>query len=222
MFGLTDQEMHIVVDVLVKLALGLVLAGAIGFEREIHGRPAGIRTHMLLIMGVILFSASGRYFMGGDTARVAAQVVVGVGFLGAGTIMRTGAEVKGLTTAASLWATAGIGMAIALGGAFMFIGVVATVLCLLTLSGIDILEYQFLHTKQTQVLRLVIDGKEQVFTLLAHVSAQTGVQVRSVNIVETSPQIVVDMELRGKTKGLLESVSAISGISSASWQIPWS
>ncbi len=218
MFGLTDQEMHIVVDVLVKMGIGGLLAALIGWEREIHGRPAGIRTHMLLILGVILFCTAGRYFAGGDPARVAAQVVVGVGFLGAGTIMRTGTEVKGLTTAASLWATSGIGMAVSLGGAFMAIAIVATVLALTTLAGIDVLEHRFLHTKRTQVLRLRLEEKQQVFTLLAHISDQQHIQVRSVTIVESSPEIVVDLELRGETKGLVNNLLAIPGVVGASWQ----
>src|SRR5690606_8844195 len=105
---------------LLKLGYAALLAGLVGIEREISGRPAGIRTHMLVGIGAALFSMTGEAFAG-DQGRVAAQVVTGVGFLGAGTIMRMGGEVKGLTTAASVWATAAIGMAVAVGGTFLIV-----------------------------------------------------------------------------------------------------
>jgi len=89
----------------------------VGWEREVHGRPAGMRTHMLLVIGVVLMCEVSRAFSpAGDPARIAAQIVTGVGFLGAGAIMRIGMEVKGLTSAASLWTVTGIGMAVSVGG----------------------------------------------------------------------------------------------------------
>ncbi|HXH60720.1 MAG TPA: MgtC/SapB family protein, partial [Fimbriimonadaceae bacterium] len=81
----TSGSLAIVMNVLAKLGLGALLGGAIGFERERSGRPAGIRTHMLLVIGVVLFSEVSKYFGGPDQARIAAQIVTGVGFLGAGT-----------------------------------------------------------------------------------------------------------------------------------------
>src|SRR5688500_16023949 len=97
-----------------------------------HGEPSGDRTHMLVGLGALPFTEVGRG-LGGDPARVAAQVVTGIGFLGAGTILRMGAEVRGLTTAASVWATASIAMAVSIGGPFMLIAFLATVLALVTL-----------------------------------------------------------------------------------------
>src|SRR3954471_10979252 len=99
----TPHSLDVATDVLVKMGVGALMAGLIGWEREKHGRPAGIRTHMLMVMGVILFSEAGKYFGAtSDPSRVAAQIVTGVGFLGAGTIMRVGPEIRGLTTAASI------------------------------------------------------------------------------------------------------------------------
>src|SRR4051794_33486755 len=119
---------------LIKLGIGAVLAFFIGWERERSGRPAGIRTHMLVVVGVILFTEVSKGFPGADPSRVAAQIVTGIGFLGAGTILRNGLEIKGLTTAASIWAAAGIGMCVSLGGAYMLIAIAATVLALITLA----------------------------------------------------------------------------------------
>ncbi len=105
------------VDVVVRLLVASLLGGAIGFEREVHGHPAGMRTHLLVCLGSALFTvlsifgfppAEGAPL---DPSRVAAQIVSGIGFLGAGAIIKEGFSVRGLTTAASLWATAGIGMA---------------------------------------------------------------------------------------------------------------
>lgn len=126
--------------VLVKLVIATVLTGIVGWQRERKGRPAGIRTHMLVGIGVVLFTESSRAFTGGDPGRVAAQIVTGIGFLGAGTILRHGGHIKGLTTAASIWAVAGIAMCLTLGGPYIVIAVVATGISLFVLSIVDNLE----------------------------------------------------------------------------------
>src|SRR5439155_16815211 len=109
---------------------GLLLAGAVGIEREVAGQPAGLRTHITVGLGAALFgilSVHGfdAYVAGRndnnyqiDVTRVASQVVVGIGFLGAGAILKEGASIRGLTTAASLWASAAIGLAAGLGNFF--------------------------------------------------------------------------------------------------------
>jgi len=110
--GLSENDLLLFLRVLVAFVLG----GVIGFERERHNQPAGFRTHMLVAGGAAVFVVASIYGFasptGGNTdvSRVAAQVVTGVGFLGAGTIWRTKATVRGLTTAASIWIAAAIGM----------------------------------------------------------------------------------------------------------------
>ena len=95
-----------------RVLLATLLAGVIGLEREFHGKPAGLRTYSLVGLGAGMFTlASIVGFDGADESRVAAQIVTGVGFLGAGAIFREGVGVEGLTTAAGLWAAAAIGMA---------------------------------------------------------------------------------------------------------------
>lgn len=121
-------------EVVTRLILSAIVSGFIGYEREVHSRPAGLRTHILVTLGstlIMLISLEG--FTSGDPSRLAAQVVSGIGFLGAGTIMRTGNNISGLTTAASLWVCAGIGLAI---GAGYYIGVIVTTfIVLFTLSS---------------------------------------------------------------------------------------
>lgn len=110
------------------LLVGLagILSALIGIDRESHA-PAGLRTHMLVGMGACLFTVmSVHAFPGGDPARIAAQVVTGVGFLGAGTIMQRKGGVRYLTTAASIWATAAVGMAV--GAGVWFLAVMSTLL----------------------------------------------------------------------------------------------
>jgi putative Mg2+ transporter-C (MgtC) family protein len=109
------------VELLGKLVLAVVLGGAIGLERELKGKPAGLRTNILICMGAALITTvsidvgmqGGKWV--GDPTRIAAQIVSGVGFLGAGTIMQGGGMVTGLTSAATIWVVAGIGIAIGAG-----------------------------------------------------------------------------------------------------------
>ena len=109
-------------EIIIKLALAAVLGGLIGLERESLSRPAGLRTYTLVCVGsalamVVSLDMYYQYYqtVNADPGRIAAQVVSGIGFLGAGTIMREGATVRGLTTAAGLWVVACIGLAVGVG-----------------------------------------------------------------------------------------------------------
>jgi len=97
-------------EIVLRLAIGAVLGGMIGLEREYRGYPAGVRTMALVCMGSTLFADMSRIYSGDD--RIAAQIVTGIGFLGAGLIFREGYSVKGVTTAATIWATASVGVAL--------------------------------------------------------------------------------------------------------------
>ncbi len=122
-----------------RLGLALALSFVVGLERRAHDRPAGIRTHVLVCVGACLYMLVSLAFAGEDDAgRVAANVVVGIGFLGAGTIMRHGTSVVGLTTAAGLWVVAAIGLAVGMG---WYIGAIGTTaVALLTLGLLRVLE----------------------------------------------------------------------------------
>lgn len=102
-------------DLLTKFLLTIVLAGIIGYERERIHRPAGLRTHIIVGIGSLIFSTISITLFPDDPARIISGIVTGIGFLGAGTIFREKDVVRGLTTAASLWSTAAVGMALALG-----------------------------------------------------------------------------------------------------------
>ena len=125
-------------EIIMRLVLSVILSGLIGLERQIHRRTAGLRTHILVSLGSCLIMLTSLYIFAIyknevplDPARIAAGVITGIGFLGAGAIIRDREGVKGLTTAASLWVVAGIGLATGCG--FYKAALFTTVLALLTL-----------------------------------------------------------------------------------------
>jgi putative Mg2+ transporter-C (MgtC) family protein len=130
-------------EAFLRLALAAVLGGAIGLEREYHHKPAGLRTNMLIALGSALFSIlSVELGAGaGSPDRIAAQVVTGIGFLGAGAILRSGENIHGLTTAATIWVNAAIGMAAGLGSYVVATG--AATLTLIVLAILPHIERRF-------------------------------------------------------------------------------
>jgi putative Mg2+ transporter-C (MgtC) family protein len=145
-------------EALLRLALAGVLGGLIGLERELRERGAGLRTHLLVAVGAALFTIAGAYGFGGvrvDPTRVAAQIVTGVGFLGAGAIIRQGFSVRGLTTAATLWVVAAVGLA---AGAGYYSGaVITTALVLLALWPLRILAFRILRRFRADGGRLLVE-----------------------------------------------------------------
>ena len=123
-------------DMIARLGVAVLLGGLIGLEREAHERPAGLRTHVLVCVGSALFTLCSYKVAGArfDPGRVTAQIVTGIGFLGAGTIIRQGSVVRGLTTAASIWTVAAIGIAVAIGGEMLYLAAAASVLAFITLT----------------------------------------------------------------------------------------
>lgn len=127
-----------------KILLASLLGGLVGFERTVRQKPAGLRTNMFICIGSTLFTMlseeMGRRF-GGEPLRIAAQLIPGIGFIGAGAIIRHGESVIGLTTAATLFVLAAIGMAI--GAGFYVLAVFVTVLVLVVLTAVQWLETRF-------------------------------------------------------------------------------
>ncbi|GJE57570.1 MULTISPECIES: MgtC/SapB family protein [Methylobacterium] len=167
-------------EMVARLVLAGALGSVIGFERERLLWAAGLRTHMLVCVGaclIMLVSAFGFADVLGhkdivlDPSRVAAQVVSGIGFLGAGTILLRGEVVKGLTTAASLWAVAAIGLAI--GGGLYVPAIATTVIVIGILAGVKPIEESWRGRMQTRVLRLTVKrGALTIDTLQAVAGAR--------------------------------------------------
>lgn len=216
--GLTfsESEVSLAFEVLGKLGVGALLGGAIGFEREKAGRPAGIRTHMLLVIGVILIAEVSKHFGGVDNSRIAAQIVTGVGFLGAGTIMRTGLEVKGLTTAASLWAVSAIGFAISTGGAFMIVAVAATLLTLFTLAVVDRIEKALVPHAHAKDLLVRLDHRDRISEVVSNL-AKAGHPVQAVKFVGEGADVVCRISVHGEPEKILASVVGQEGVKESEW-----
>jgi putative Mg2+ transporter-C (MgtC) family protein len=142
------------IDMILRILAAAALGGIIGFERERNHQPAGLRTHMVLVSGAALamtlsINLAGTSF---DPARLAAQVIAGIGFLGAGAILRFGPTVRGLTTAASLWTMAVVGLAV--GAGYVLVGTAITALLLIVLTIVNWFEARFV--KKSLVVNFVI------------------------------------------------------------------
>ncbi|HXL04219.1 MAG TPA: MgtC/SapB family protein [Bacillota bacterium] len=173
-------------EVVLRLIVATMFGGLIGLERESHKRPAGFRTHILVCIGSALAMIISQYAFlefsgksGYDPGRIAAQVISGIGFLGAGTILREGATIKGLTTAASLWVVAGIGLAVGTG--FYVSGAVTTGLVVVVLVVFDRFERRFMLSKRDTLFVQVSDRPGQLGAI-ASVLGRYGVSIKEVDM----------------------------------------
>jgi putative Mg2+ transporter-C (MgtC) family protein len=145
-------------EALLRIALAGVLGGLIGLERELRERQAGLRTHLLVAVGAALFTIAGAYGFGTvriDPTRVAAQIVTGVGFLGAGAIIRQGFSIRGLTTAATLWVVAAVGLAC--GAGYYSGAVITTGVVLLALWPLRLVAYRILSRFRAEDGRMLVE-----------------------------------------------------------------
>ncbi len=169
------------------LLIAAGLGSLVGLEREIHGQPAGLRTHMILSVGASLaaiMSISFSQFLSSpdlpsDPGRIVAQVVSGVGFLGAGAIMKMGVTVKGLTTASSLWTTAIIG--IACGSGYYYLASFTTVLVFVILTIINKVESFFLPAYRTHTLKVSLCDRPGIINQIREVLSENDVKIISLN-----------------------------------------
>ncbi len=209
------------VEILLRLLLAGGLGALIGFERERHGQAAGLRTHMILAIGATLamtlsINLAPMFHTSGDPARLAAQVVSGIGFLGAGAILRYGVSIRGLTTATSLWTLAIVGLAV--GAGQYLVGAATATFLLLVLWLVDILE-KFLINVRMQI-PLMITGKEGALNiddlralLKRHKMEMSNLFV-SKNIKKQTVTLRVMVTLTANTpiEPLLQSISALPGV----------
>lgn len=177
-------EVRFILDSIWKLGLAALLSGIIGFEREHSHRPAGFRTHILVAVGSALVMLTSVYVglryeqMSVDITRMSGQVVSGIGFLGAGTILREGFSVKGLTTAASLWAVSCIGIAV--GAGFISGAVVATLVIYLTLNS---LKKVIVKGKAGKALYVEVKDLAEQVPKISKLIKRTGTVVHSMEIL---------------------------------------
>jgi putative Mg2+ transporter-C (MgtC) family protein len=191
-------------DLLVKLLLAVLLGGIIGFEREIAGKPAGLRTNILICVGAaLLMDVSTRIGLTvagtriGDPGRIAAQVVSGVGFIGAGTIMQAQGTVTGLTSAATIWVVAAIGLTV--GAGYYVEGVGAGLLVTFVLGGLGKLEHYVRRARRvvsaTVRTRLGTPESEVATTLRAH-----GITIEDRRVFDHEQDRTFELKLAGPSR----------------------
>ncbi len=169
-----------------------------------------------MVLGVVLFCEVSKAFAPNDQARIAAQILTGVGFLGAGTILRIGAEIKGLTSAASIWAAASLGMAVSVGGPFLWVALIGTVLSLITLSVVDNWERKLVPNAHTRNLHAQLQTIGQVGELVRAATAAGG-QVQAIEFITRESPIVVSVGVQGPSDSILAAVVECPGVGSAHW-----
>jgi putative Mg2+ transporter-C (MgtC) family protein len=208
--------------ILLRLVLSILLGGVIGFERGRAGRPAGLRTHILVCLGSTLAIMTNQFIYQtygvGDPTRMAAQVISGIGFLGAGTIIVTGRhQVKGLTTAAGLWATACMGLAIGIG--FYKAAIIGCALIAFATVVLHRLDNNMLVKANVLDIYLEFSKGASITNVLDRIK-QLGIYVDSMEIVkptyDTSATAAAIMTLRLKSKkvriDIISQISLIDGI----------
>ena len=173
--------------IFISLVLAVLFSGIIGFEREAHGHSAGLRTHILVAVGSALVMILSIYGFGGvnsdgtligsrDPARLAAQVVSGIGFLGAGAIIKTGMDIKGLTTATTLWLVMAIGLAC--GSGRFTIATLTTIISLITLISLRKIEH-IANRRRPKVI-LVVEQDKPILRHVLLLSAEYHVDVKDI------------------------------------------
>ena len=211
-------------EVLLRLFVAAALGGAVGVERELRERQAGLRTHLVVSVGAALFTLVSAYGFSDfgvrvDPTRIAAQIVTGIGFLGAGAIIRQGLSVRGLTTAATLWLVAAIGMAV--GAGYWEGAVIATLGAVLVLGPLRGAAYRFLTRYRPALDRLMVEipAGGSPAPIIEAIERQGG-RVVSLDIAQEGDRrsVALDIELQqGSAPAVVAGVAEIDGVLEVRW-----
>jgi len=214
-------------DNLARLSLAAALGGAIGFERELRDREAGLRTHLLVCLGSALFTivsaygfreflTSGDQVIRADPTRIAAQIVTGIGFLGAGAIIRQGLSVRGLTTAATLWVAAAIG--IAAGAGYYSGAVLGTVVTLVALWPLRIAAYHVFERIRPEERSIVVDLRpETSLTLLLDALERENARIEHFQLEDEHDRRIVTLTLDTPSDKLLAKLGDLEFVQGVQW-----
>ncbi len=216
-------------NISIRLGLALVLGGLIGLERESSNRAAGLRTNILVCVGSALVMILSMYGFSEfveeanvrtDPARLAAQVISGIGFLGAGVILRNGTSITGLTTAATLWVVAAIGLAVGAGEFYMAIA--ATVLVLFSLLVLNVVEKKWLRAKSFRVIKIKTKDRPGSLGEISALMHKLNIEIRKISMeqvaeTELSPMVYIYLSVKLSAKkpiaAIVEDISMQSGVS---------
>lgn len=210
-------------EIIFKLALACILGGIVGLERESLNRPAGFRTYTVVCVGsalamVVSIDMFTQYYhhVNADPGRIAAQVISGIGFLGAGTIMKEGASIRGLTTAAGLWVVACIGLA---AGAGMYMAaIVATFLILFVLIYFARFEHRFTGMRLYKGIVMLVDDQPGQVGIIGSILGEMDVLIKEINLdrEESENQLEIELLLQlppeTSVSQVIERLSNIQGL----------
>jgi len=192
------------IDLIVKLLLAFILGGIIGLEREQLGRPAGLRTHVLVCVGAALvqitvldyyaINANHTY----DPFRMAAQVISGIGFLGAGTIIKEGVSVKGLTTAASLWAVACVGITV--GSGLYIQAIAANFVMYLGIKGLKKVGPKITKMTDVLIIQMVMPNSSEKIGEIGRILKTLEIEILGMDVQQIDEDILVELSLRPAKK----------------------
>jgi putative Mg2+ transporter-C (MgtC) family protein len=218
-------DLGVQLDISLRLIVASVLGAAVGLERELHAHPAGMRTHLLVSLGSAAFTVLSIFFFDtgiapngsvpADPSRIAAQIVSGIGFLGAGAILKYGSSVRGLTTAASLWATAAVGMAAGAGA--WIVAIVTTVLIVLSLGPLNWLIARF-RLRQTNLFRLrIMASRLEALGDISRTLTANRVEIAGVNSQRLGKdRYEIELDLRPpagtKEEAIIAAVSSVANV----------
>ncbi len=208
-------------ELIMRLLVGAALGALIGIERERQSQPAGLRTHIILVTGATLAAIISIQYASllptpGDPGRLAAQVISGIGFLGAGAILRFGANIKGLTTAASLWTMAVVGLAV--GAGFILPALATTLLLFSALTVVTFFEKRVLGDTTLKMVWLSVDYRDGLNTEVRQIFKQHGQHVENLKMQRNMKSRRVRLEALIRTHAadfpdeLIEELSKIPGL----------
>lgn len=225
--GLAQYISNMELQMLLRLLLATVLGGVVGIERGKGDRPAGLRTHVLVCVGSTLFMLVSIFGFGDttpvhttvddlgvrrDSARIAAQVVSGIGFLGAGTIIHEGLSIKGLTTAASMWMVSAIGLAVGAGMYVVSIG--STLLTLVVLTVLHKWEKHIGLRGKTSTRFIVarVENRVGIVTDVMNYLTLNAVKLKSLNVKSNDNNQTLELEMFVKYNPEVDNMEVISGL----------
>jgi putative Mg2+ transporter-C (MgtC) family protein len=199
---------------MLRLIVAAILGGAIGLEREIHRKPAGLRTNMFICIGAALYTILSFKLadqFGGDHTRIAAQIIPGIGFIGAGSILHSRNNVSGLTTAATMFVVASIGMAC--GGGLYGTAIFATFVLLISLTMLGVLERRFNLKEQIMMYEVRGQQAEEIIAAVNGVLEQDHKIMQTVQIGRSDGHFRVQFSVNGthsEHQGILKRMREIS------------
>jgi len=194
-------------ELMLQVGLGTLLGGAIGLERELGGKPAGLRTNILICIGSVLYThlsiamlsaIAGGGGTGTDPTRVAGQIVTGVGFIGAGTILHARGAVVGLTSAATIWVVAAIG--VALGSGYYLEGIATTLVVLVVLAGLGRVETLVERQAMRSTITIHAHPGPTVLEDLEGLVRRAGLEISAVSSRQENVDLVIEFNIRGSKR----------------------